>query len=192
MTVWDWVLTSESNHWGQGFSDEYKDVIAAFDYVNSHEKLKGMAIGLFNPCAGGNAAMHAMAERPEYFKDVKALVCAQPASINIMSKITLDGMGLGDYTDAFDEEMLKASGLSSKQMTPHLYAQNINIPTFIIQNKDDVWTIPDDVQTTFDLIPIEDKKLLWIEEGNPKRFIGYNYFGEHPESMIEWFDKYMK
>lgn len=43
-----------------------------------------MKVGLFNPCAVGGAAIHAMSERPEYFEDVKAFDCAQPASINIM------------------------------------------------------------------------------------------------------------
>ncbi|MCE2029008.1 hypothetical protein [Sessilibacter corallicola] len=49
------------------------------------------------------------------------------------------------------------------------------------------------MQTTFDNLPLneEDKKLFWIE-GTNKRFDGYNYFGKHPEMMIEWFDKYMK
>lgn len=183
---------AKENLWGQGFYDEYKDVIATFDYVKSQDHLKNMSIGLFNPCAGGNAAMHAMAECPEYFEDVKTFVCAQPASINVMSKIALDGMGLGNFMDTFDEEIKKNIGMKTSQMSPHLYAQNIKIPTFIIQNRDDAWTIPSDVQKTFDLIPTKDKKLFWIEEGDPRRFIGYNYFGNHPKMMIEWFDKYMK
>ena len=183
---------TETRVWGQGFGDEYKDVIAAFDYVNSQDALKDMKLGLFNPCAGGNAALHAMTERPEYFEDVKAFVCAQPASINIMSKVALTGMSLGDFMDEFDEEIKKNIGISINDMTPHKHVQNLKVPTYIVQNKDDVWTIPDDVQKTFDLIPIEEKKLFWIEEGNPKRFIGYNYFGEHPDSMIEWFDHYIK
>ncbi len=62
---------------------------------------------------------------------------------------------------------------------------------FIIQVRDDVWTKPEDVQTTFDLLSIGDKKLFWIE-GTTKRFDGYNYFGENPERMIEFFDTYMK
>ncbi|WP_274878650.1 hypothetical protein [Vibrio harveyi] len=53
-------------------------------------------------------------------------------------------------------------------------------------------TVPDDVQTTFDLIPTKDKKLHWIEDGDTRRFVGYNYFGEYPEQMIEWFDSYLK
>lgn len=176
--------------WGQGFFDEYKDVLAAFDYVKSQDRLKEMKIGLFNPCAGGGAAIHAMTERPEAFKDVKAFVCAQPASINIMSKVALDGMGLGAFYDVFAEEVEKLRGIPLADMTPHKYAQNITMPTYIVQNRDDAWTIPDDVQTTYDLLP-GDKKLHWIEEGDTRRFIGYNFFGEHPESMIAWFDQYM-
>lgn len=183
--------SSKDNAWGQGFYNEYKDVIAAFDYVKSQESLKNMTIGLFNPCAGGNAAMNAMTKHPEYFKDIKAFICPQPASINIMSKIALDGMGLGDHINIFSEEIAISRGLKLQEMTPHLYAKNIKIPTFLIQVKDDAWTIPDDVQKAFDLIPVKDKKLFWVE-GTTKRFDGYNYFGEHPEQMIEWFDTYMK
>jgi dipeptidyl aminopeptidase/acylaminoacyl peptidase len=185
--------SSKGNTWGQGFSDEYKDVIAAFDYIKSQDQLKDMTIGLFNPCAGGNAAIHAMTERPEYFKDVKALVCPQPASINIMSKIALDGMQLGDYADIFSQEIEHMSGLKLEEMTPHLYTKNIKIPTFFIQVKDDAWTTPKDVQATFDGLTSlneDDKKLFWVE-GTTKRFDGYNYFGEHPKMMLEWFDKYM-
>ena len=132
-----------------------------------------------------------MTKKPEYFKDVKAPVSPQPASMPIMYKITLEGMGLGDYLDVLDEEQVKLGGKINDEMTPHLYAQNIKVPTLLIQVRDDAWTLPTDVQKTFDLIPGNDKKLFWIE-GTTKRFIGYNYFGEHPEMMIEWFDTYMK
>lgn len=182
----------EGNLWGQGFFNEYRDVIATFDYVKSQDKLKNMTIGLFNPCAGGNAAMHAITEHPEYFKTVKAFVCAQPASINIMSKIALKGMGLGEFFDEFAQEVENNIGVKLADMTPHKHIKNVEIPMLIAQNKDDVWTVPDDVQKTYDLLPISDKKLIWIEKGDTRRFVGYNYFGENPAEMIAWFDKYMK
>lgn len=150
-----------------------------------------MTLGLFNPCAGGNAAMTAMARNPEYFEDVKAFVCAQPASINIMSKTALDGMGLGDFYENLVDEISQLRGLDLNAMSPHKIATSITMPTYIVQNRDDVWTIPDDVQTTYDLIPGEDKKLHWIEDGDTRRFIGYNFFGDHPETMVEWFDKHL-
>jgi hypothetical protein len=34
------------------------------------------------------------------------------------------------------------------------------------------------------------KELLWIEESN-QRFYAYNYFGQHPERLVGWFDRYM-
>lgn len=183
---------TETRAWGQGFGEEYKDVIAAFDYVKSNEQLKDMKLGLFNPCAGGNAALNAMSHHPEYFEEVKAFVCAQPASINIMSKIALEGMGLGEFFGEFAQEVENNIGIKLEDMTPHKHVPNLKVPMLIAQNKEDVWTIPDDVQTTYDLIPGEDKKLIWIEQGDTRRFVGYNYFGENPEPMVEWFDQYVR
>ncbi len=44
---------------------------------------------------------------------------------------------------------------------------------------------------TFELLGAKEKELFWIE-GTPRRWVGYNYFGSHPEKLIGWFDKYMK
>lgn len=181
--------SADNNVCGVGLL-EYQDVVGAMQYVQSNDQLKNMRIGLFNPCAGGDAAMVAMSKHPEYFEEIKAFVCPQPASMHIMSQITLNAMGLGDHMELLDEEQVKLGGFKSSDMSPHNYAMNVKVPTFIIQVKDDAWTIPDDVQKTFDLIPTNDKKLFWIE-GTTKRFDGYNYFAEHPEQMIEFFDEYM-
>jgi hypothetical protein len=123
------------NACGQGFGDEYKDVLAAFDYVKSQDTLKNMKVGLFNPCAGGGAAIHAMSENPEYFTDVKAFVCAQPASINIMSKVALDGMGLGDFYDVLAKEVEAIRGIPLDEMTPHLFAKNITMQPISFRTK---------------------------------------------------------
>ena len=50
-------------------------------------------------------------------------------------------------------------------------------------------TRPEDVQSIYDAIPVQEKKLVWIE-GTTRRFDGYNYFGEHPEVAIDWFDSH--
>jgi hypothetical protein len=50
-------------------------------------------------------------------------------------------------------------------------------------------TRPEDVQSIYDAIPAEQKKLVWIE-GTTRRFDGYNYFGEHPEVPIDWFGEH--
>lgn len=169
---------------------EWRDVVGAMQYVQSNDKLKGMTVGLFAPCAGGNAAMIAMTKQPEFFADVKALICPQPCSVGVPGKIFADMYGVGDYLDEIDFEQIKQGGFANADMSPHPYAPNVNIPTFIIQVRDDAWTLPDDVQTTFDKLGTEEKKLFWLE-GTTQRFDGYNYFGEHPEQMVEFFDRYM-
>jgi len=170
---------------------EWRDVVGAMLYVQGHDKLKNMTVGLFNPCAGGNAAMVAMTKRPDLFEDVKAFVCPQPCSGEYSMKEIAGLQGIGSYMKELDEEMIKQGGFPCCETTPHPYAANVKVPTFIIQVRDDIWTKPEDVQTTFDLLTIEDKKLFWVE-GTTKRFDGYNYFGENPKQMIEFFDERMK
>jgi uncharacterized protein len=47
-------------------------------------------------------------------------------------------------------------------------------------------TRPRDVQSIYDAIPVEEKKLVWIQ-GTTRRFDGYNYLSKHPEVAIDWF-----
>jgi hypothetical protein len=54
-----------------------------------------------------------------------------------------------------------------------------------------VITRPDDVQPIYDAIPIEDKKLDWIE-GTTRRFDGYNYFGNRSEVAVSWFNDHVR
>lgn len=60
-------------------------------------------------------------------------------------------------------------------------------PQLVAQVHHDSITRPEDVQSIYDAISIEEKKLVWIE-GITRRFDGYNYFGAHPEVAIDWFN----
>ena len=70
------------------------------------------------------------------------------------------------------------------------YAKDVWVPTLVAQVCEDSSTKQSDVQTIYDNIPAEDKRLFWIE-GTTRRFDGYNYFGEKPELMLEWFNSHM-
>lgn len=150
-----------------------------------------MSVGLFTPCAGVNAAMVAMTKRPKLFEDVKYFVCPQPASMNIGMKEIATLQGIGDYMDELDLKQVKLGGFTNAEMSPHHCAANVKVPTFIIQVHDALWSRTEDVQTSFDRLTVEDKKLFWVE-GTNKRFDGYNYFGDNPEQTIEFFDIHMK
>jgi esterase/lipase len=104
---------------------------------------------------------------------------------------TLEGAGIDlKYMKDLDSLMKRSTsiGLAERAVIPKM--KHVRTPTFIYQVRDDVLTTPDDVQTIYDTIPIEEKKLLWIE-GTTSRWKGYTYFQEHPEPMLEWFAKYM-
>ena|ERR1700691_2426301 len=47
-----------------------------------------------------------------------------------------------------------------------------------------------DGQAIFEALGTQQKELLWIEVSN-QRFYAYNYFGQHPERLVGWFDLYM-
>ncbi|WP_186727855.1 hypothetical protein [Moraxella sp. VT-16-12] len=78
------------------------------------------------------------------------------------------------------------------QMTPHLTAPAVKMPTMIVQVKGDAWTRnPEDEQKTFDLLGAKEKEIFWIE-GTTRRFKdGYNWFGREPQTMLDFLAKYM-
>ena len=61
----------------------------------------------------------------------------------------------------------------------------VTVPTLVVQVREDSITTPSDVQSIYDRMSSKDKKLFWIE-GTTRRFDGYNYFGEHPDLMLDW------
>lgn len=48
-------------------------------------------------------------------------------------------------------------------------AKSVTIPTFLYQVRDDLMTRPSDIQAMYDNIPVEDKKLLWIDGSTARR-----------------------
>jgi esterase/lipase len=74
-------------------------------------------------------------------------------------------------------------------MSPAKFVHDLNVPTLYVQTRNDPWTEPSDIQGFYENTPTE-KELFWIE-GLTHRFQGYQYFGKHPEKMLEWLKKWM-
>jgi len=170
---------------------ESRDVVGSLQYVKARADLRNMTVGLFSRCCGCNATMIAMTKYPEYFKDIRCMVSPQPVSLRPFYERITEMLGIADRLDDIDREIQLITSFTMDQMSPIEYAKSVHVPTFIIQVHDDALTKPSDVQQIFDNIPVKDKKLFWIE-GTTRRWDGYNYFPEHPEQMIEWFDTHMR
>jgi esterase/lipase len=94
-----------------------------------------------------------------------------------------------DGYERFDRALSERTGFHLHEQSPLEYAKSIHIPTLVAQVHDDSMTRPEDVQAIYDAIPVEEKKLVWVQ-GTTRRFDGYNYFGEHPEIPIDWFNSH--
>lgn len=171
---------------------EWRDVVGAQKYVQSHPKLSKMIVGLYNRCTGANAAMEAMYRKPELFEDVKCFMGPLAVSMTALMTSFAGLMGLDKYMELMDFEQLKLGGFINGEMHPQKYAHAVKVPYLMAQVLDDIWTDnPKDGQEIFDNISSAEKELFWIK-GTNRRFDGYNYFGVNPEKMLEFFNKYMK
>src|SRR5512132_2637708 len=92
--------------------------------------------------------------------------------------------------DRLDRAVHERTGFHLEEQSPLTYAHAITVPTLVAQVHDDVMTTPKDVQAIYDAIPVDDKKLDWIED-RALRFEGYNYFSDHPEVAASWFDDHV-
>jgi len=169
---------------------EWRDCVGAKTFVDAHPRLSKMKLGLYSQCTGGNAQYEAMSRRPDLFSNVLCMLSPLVVSMTALMGSFAKLQGVGDYMAAIDFEQKKLGGYTNAEMTPHLFAADVMVPTFIVQVRDDLWTTPEDGEKTFELLGSNQKEFFWIE-GTSRRFDGYNYFGKSPERMLAWFDKHM-
>ncbi|MEU0766656.1 alpha/beta hydrolase family protein [Streptomyces albogriseolus] len=171
---------------------ESRDVVGSLNYVRSRPDTKDMTIGLFSRCVGGNSTMFAMTRRPEAFEGVRCMVSPQPLSPGVALSRALERLGIpARHIDDLDELIRLHISFRLAELSPVPWAKNVNVPTFLYQVRDDLYTWPDDIQAMYDNIPVAEKKLFWIE-GTTRRWDGYTYFQQNPTQMLDWFDRYMK
>jgi hypothetical protein len=95
----------------------------------------------------------------------------------------------GEFSTAFDQGLLHATGFGLDAMSPVRAAASVTLPSFITQVRDDVLTRSEDVQAIFDAIPTQEKSLFWIENST-RRWDGYTYFARDPDRILGWFNRF--
>jgi uncharacterized protein len=170
---------------------EARDVVGSLAYARSRPDTRDMTIGLFSRCLGCSSTFAAMTEFPEAFVGVRCLVGPQPVTMKTIVQRRLAMAGVpAEHIDDLEQRLLLRTSIGFARRAPQQWARNVHVPTFLYQARDDVLTEPGDVQTMFDNIPVNDKKLHWIR-GTTLRWDGYLEFQRHPEPMLEWFAKHM-
>ena len=196
------ILTYDLRNHGRSSSDpagtsglglvEARDVVGSVRYAK--QRWPGMTVGLWSRCMGGNSTIIAMDLYPEEFEDVQAL-----AVVNVVSGRTfiekgaeLAKMDPQKAAERLDVRIRELTGFRLDEETPRPHAHAVKVPTFMAQLKRDFLIHGEqDGQEIFDALGAEDKELFWIEDSN-QRFYAYNYFGDHPEKLVAWFDAHMQ
>lgn len=169
---------------------EYRDVIGSLRYAKARKDTAGMTTALLSVCLGCDSTKVAMNKHPEEFRHIKALLALQPVSARPFIERASESAGIENGVEIFDAAIHRLTGFHVDELSPTEHAKAVMVPTLVAQVHNDVLTKPSDVQPMYNNIPAKDKKLFWIE-GTTRRFDGYNYFGEHPELMLEWFDTHV-
>ena len=166
---------------------EWRDVIGSIRYAKSRPDTSTMDVSLQSLCLGCNSTLVAMRKHPEEFEHIRSLIAIQPVVGPSLIDLSCQAMGIEGGVERFDPVLRVMTGFNVAEYDMVPYGKDIRIPTLLVQVKDDPITRQADIQAIYDGIPVEDKKLFWIED-TPVRHHGYTYFAEHPELMTEWYN----
>lgn len=172
---------------------ECRDVVGSIRYAKSQKNLAAMTTGLYSRCMGGNSTIIAMAKWPDEFAHIQALVLLNVVSGKTFIERGAENLRLDPAKAAarLDERVRELTGFRLDEETPLPHAKHVRAPTLMAQLRRDFLIHGErDGQAIFDALGAREKQLYWIEESN-QRFYAYNYFGQHPERMVGWFDRHM-
>lgn len=182
------------NHGATGVGlEEYRDVLAALDFIASRDDLKNMNVGFVSFCMGANSTIIAISNAPEKFKNVKCLMAIQPISmevfITVYTKTIFTSLGSKILMPMIRTFVKSMSGHELSEMSPKNYVKDIKTPTLYAQAKNDPWTDLNDIKSFYKNTN-SPKEFYWIEN-TKHRFESYSYFQDHPEIMLNWLKKWM-
>jgi hypothetical protein len=173
--------------------EEYKDVIAAMNFIKNRNDLKNFDIGFVSFCMGANSTIIAMSKDPDAFSEVKTLIAVQPISMEVFvrtyAKKILTPFGAKLIFPVVKRFVNWRSEHPLEKMSPYRYVKDLRVPTLYIQARNDPWTDLNDILSFYNNTP-EPKEFYWIENTR-RRFESYSYFQDNPEKMLDWLNKWM-
>ena len=171
--------------WGP---EEAKDVVAAVNFVTSHNDLKNANIGLLSICMGASATTYAygMAGGLETVSNIKAMIAVQP----LHYKEFVKAFGMPRFlNNAGRKKSKERLGFDLNERTFISDVGSITVPTLVMQNKNDPWTDIDFVTAYYNGLQVE-KEMLWLDLAK-SRAAAYDSLGRTPEPIVEFFGQHL-
>ncbi|NHJ87092.1 MAG: alpha/beta hydrolase [Asgard group archaeon] len=173
--------------WISGGVEEYKDVLAAVNFIASHKEYKNSKIGLLSYCMGAVSTTNAygLENGLQENKNIRALIANQPILLTDFIK----GYGFSDkMAKKANEFNMKRGGADlSIDCLPNV--KKITVPTLLVQAEGDPWANLDWIKEFYKELQVE-KEMYWIK-GTKKRLESYDWFNHTPEPMLNFFNKYL-
>ena len=174
--------------------EEYRDVLAAMNFIDSRQELKDMPVGFVSFCMGANSTIIAMSRQPEAFKNVKCLFAVQPISMDVFvrtyAKKLFTPAGAKLLLPMVRKYIVWRGGHPLEEMSPRKYTGDIKVPVMYVQATNDPWTEMSDIKGFYENTPDNPKDLFWIED-TTHRFESYSYFETKPQKMMEWIKRWV-
>lgn len=168
--------------------EERLDVLAAVNYISEHQEFENASIGLLSICMGAALTTFAygMEEEMRQNDKVKALIVVQPLTYDYFVK----AMGLPSFlVNAGNRYNKNKRGIQLDGDSFLPYVSSIDVPTLVIQNKNDPMTNLGMVKQYFNDLRVQ-KELLFLELAK-KRGAAYDWLGNNPDPILAWFNKYL-
>ncbi|WP_421856213.1 alpha/beta hydrolase [Oricola sp.] len=167
--------------------EEYKDVLAAVGFIIGHLDYKDAPIGLLSLCMGSSSTLlaYGIPGGLQEVANIKAVIFVQPNYDGVFLK----NFGAPGFLVNAANRSSIARGGPDMFKSPLERVAHVNVPTLVTQNRNDPWFDNDYVNGVYEQLKTE-KEFLWFD-GQKNRLDGYGYFGEHPEKMLEWFNRYV-
>jgi uncharacterized protein len=174
--------------------DEYRDVVAALDFIRSRDDLRDMPAGFVSFCMGANSTIIAMSKEPAAFRNVRCLMAIQPISMEVFvrkySGLLFTRRGSSLLMPVVKKIMLRRGAYPLEKMSPGEYVKDLQVPVLYVQARNDPWTELSDIQGFFERTPDNPKEFFWIEN-TVHRFESYSFFEDKPQKMLEWVKKWV-
>lgn len=173
--------------WITGGVEEYKDVLAAVEFITTHKEYQNGNIGLLSYCMGAVSTTYAygIENGLQEYRNVKALIANQP----IVTSDFIKGFGFSGRRIRKANELVLKRGGKDLYASCLPYVKNITVPTLLVQAEGDPWANLDWIKLYYDELSAE-KEMFWIK-GTKKRLDSYDWFSHSPERMLDFFEKYL-
>ena len=120
------------------------------------------------------------------YEQIKALVSVQPLTYAKFVK----AMGVPDFlVKRANKPIMEKTGIDFSQNTFMPYVKDIQVPTLVIQNRNDPWTSIELVKAYYEALQV-DKKMLWLDLSK-QRAAAYDWIGKNSKDILEFYKNYL-